>query len=212
MARPRQFTDDQVLDAALDVLADPAVTHPSIAAISRAAGIHSGSIYLRFSSRDELLARLWLRSIRRFHQGFVRALEGPDPLLEAALHLSRYCRAHLTEARAMKMFHQSEVTGIGPDDLQHEIARVNDSWHQPLLAAVQSTYDRDPEQDPDLLTWVDAAVKAVPYGLIRGHIAGATPIPDWVDDAVRTAVGAMLQHPPDPRSTDERVVTSGGDA
>ncbi|WP_243749682.1 TetR/AcrR family transcriptional regulator [Nocardia ignorata] len=71
MARPRLFTDDQVLDAARDLLADPAVARPSIAAIGKAASVHSGSIYVRFASRDELLARLWLRSIRRFHEGFV---------------------------------------------------------------------------------------------------------------------------------------------
>ncbi len=83
MARPRRFTDDQVLDAARDLLADPAITRPRIAAISAASGVHTGSIYVRFASRDELLARLWLRSIRRFQAGLIDALSGPDGTAES---------------------------------------------------------------------------------------------------------------------------------
>jgi hypothetical protein len=52
------------------------------------------SIYVRFASRDELPARPWLRSIRRFHASFVTALTGPAPLLSAATFLPHYCRAH----------------------------------------------------------------------------------------------------------------------
>ncbi|WP_245914798.1 hypothetical protein [Nocardia fluminea] len=52
---------------------------------------------MRFASRDELLAQLWLRSIRRFHEGFVAALTGPAPLPSAATFLPRYCRAHPTD-------------------------------------------------------------------------------------------------------------------
>jgi AcrR family transcriptional regulator len=198
VARPRQFTDEQILDAARDLLAEAAVTHPSIAQISRASGVHSGSIYLRFASRDELLARLWARSIQRFHAGFVAALEGPDPLLNAALHLTGYCRDHPTEARAMKMFHQRQLLGIGPDEFQHTIAGINDTMMKALLAAVRRSYGRDAQQDPELYAWVDAAVKAIPYGLIRDYIARAEPIPLWVDDAVRTATGAMLRTGPPP--------------
>ncbi|MBF6150615.1 TetR/AcrR family transcriptional regulator, partial [Nocardia nova] len=90
----------------------------------------------RFASRDELLARLWLRSIRRFHEGLLDALAGPSPLLAAATYLPRYCREHPTEARAMKMFHRDELRTVGPDALRHEIATVNDAMNAALLAAV----------------------------------------------------------------------------
>ena len=190
MARPRLFTDDRILDAARDLLVDPAVTRPAIAAISRAAGIPTGSIYVRFASRDELLARLWLRSIRRFHAGFIDALSGPGPLLAAAAYLPRYCRDHPTEARAMKMFHRDELLDIGPPDLRTAIETVNDDMNAALRAAVGAQWGVADERE---MAVAGAAVKAIPYGLVRDFIARAAPIPEWVDEVVATASGAVVR-------------------
>ncbi|MFI2230803.1 TetR/AcrR family transcriptional regulator [Nocardia testacea] len=190
MARPRIFTDDRILDAARDLLADPAVTRPAIAAISSVAGIPTGSIYVRFASRDELLARLWLRSIRRFHVGFIEALSGPDPLLAAAAYLPRYCRDHPTEARAMKMFHRDELLDIGPPELRTAIGTVNDEMNAALRDAVAAHLGRSDER---AMAVAGAAVKAIPYGLVRDFIARAAPIPEWVDDVVATASGAVVR-------------------
>ncbi|MEV6429506.1 TetR/AcrR family transcriptional regulator [Nocardia sp. NPDC051463] len=189
MARPRRFTDDQVLDAARDLLADPATTRPSIAAISAASGIHTGSIYVRFASREELLARLWLRSIRRFQTGIIAALSGPDPLLAAAMYLTRYCREHPTEARAMKMFRRNELLDVGPEELRVAIAAVNDRMDDALRAAVVAEFGDDDEHRMAIAV---AAVKAIPYGLVREYIAAAVPIPDWVDDVTATATAAVV--------------------
>ncbi|MFD4428595.1 TetR/AcrR family transcriptional regulator [Nocardia sp. NPDC058497] len=190
MARPRLFTDDQVLDAARDLLVDPAITRPAITAIGKAAGVHTGSIYVRFASRDELLARLWLRSIRRFHEGLLAALAGPSPLLAAATYLPRYCRANPTEARAMKMFHRDELLDVGPEDLRAQIATVNDAMNAALLAAVVTEFGTADERATAL---AEAAVKAIPYGLVRDYIARAAPIPDWIDEVTATATGAVLE-------------------
>ncbi|MFE3441582.1 TetR/AcrR family transcriptional regulator [Nocardia sp. NPDC059180] len=190
MARPRRFTDDQVLDAARDLLDDPAITRPGIAAISAAACIHTGSIYVRFASREELLARLWLRSIRRFQAGLIEALTGPDPLLAAAAYLPRYCRDHPTEARAMKMFHRDELLDTGPDDLRAAITTVNDDMNAALRDAVAVQFGTADEQG---MAIAGAAVKAIPYGLVRDFIARAAPVPGWVDDVVATASGAVVR-------------------
>lgn len=207
MPRPRRFTDDQVLDAARDLLADPAISRPSIAQIGRRAGIHTGSIYLRFPSRDELLARLWLRSVRRFQEGIVQATRGPDPLLTAALHQPTYCREHPTEARAMQMFHREELLQIGPDELRRQIEHVNDELNSAVVDAARAGYGDDLTDEG--VQWVMMAVKAIPYGLIRGYIAQAAPIPDWIDDIVRTATGSVLQSG---RVPGRRIVTQSSDS
>ncbi|MBF6352305.1 MULTISPECIES: TetR/AcrR family transcriptional regulator [Nocardia] len=190
MARPRRFTDDQVLDAARDLLADPAITRPTIAAISAASGVHTGSIYVRFASRDELLARLWLRSIRRFQSGLIDSLSGPDPLLAAAAYLPRYCREHPTEARAMKMFHRDELLDIGTDDLKAAIATVNDEMNTAIQDAVTAEFGVADEFGMAVAT---AAIKAIPYGLVRDYIARAAPIPVWIDDIATTASTAVVR-------------------
>ncbi|WP_067542174.1 TetR/AcrR family transcriptional regulator [Nocardia crassostreae] len=189
MARPRRFSDDQILDAARDLLADPATNRPTIAAIGAASGVHTGSIYVRFASVDELLARLWLRSIQRFHLGLIAALSGDDPLLAAATYLIRYCRTHPTEARAMKMFRHDELLDVGSDALRAEIATVNDRMNDALCAAVAAEFGAADERRMAIAA---AAVKAIPYGLVRQYIAGAQPIPDWVEEVTATATAAVL--------------------
>jgi len=189
VARPRRFTDDQVLDAARDLLADAAITRPGITAISAASGVHTGSIYVRFASRDELLARLWLRSIRRFQAGLIQALSRPEPLLAAASYLPRYCRDNPTEARAMKMFHRDELLATGPDDLRAAITSVNDDMNAALREAVAEQLGA---ADEHAMAIAGAAVKAIPYGLVRDYIARATPIPAWVDEVVATASAAVV--------------------
>ncbi|WP_433732475.1 TetR/AcrR family transcriptional regulator [Nocardia sp. CA-129566] len=190
MARPRRFTDDQILDAARDLLADPTTTRPSIAAISAASGVPTGSIYVRFASREELLARLWLRSIRRFQIGIVAALSGADPLLAAAIYLPRYCRENPTEARAMKMFRRDELLEVGPDELRADITAVNDQMNDALRTAVIAEFG---DADEHRMVIAVAAVKAIPYGLVREYIACAAPIPDWVDEVTATATAAVVR-------------------
>ena len=45
---------------------------------------------------------------------------------------------------------------------------------------------------PRRMELVTAACQAVPYGLVRPRLAEGTPVPDWLDDVVRAAAGAIL--------------------
>lgn len=38
-----------------------------------------------------------------------------------------------------------------------------------------------------------AAIKAIPYGLVRDYIARAAPIPAWIDDIAATASTAVVR-------------------
>lgn len=77
-----------------------------ISAIAAHLGGGVGSIYHRFGSREEILARLWLRSVERFQAGLfaVAARADGDPhdtLVRLAGHVPAYCRAHRDEAVAL---------------------------------------------------------------------------------------------------------------
>ena len=63
MARPAKFSLDDLLDAAGRVLLEKG-RDITMAQIADAAGAPTGSVYHRFASREELLIRLWLRSIK----------------------------------------------------------------------------------------------------------------------------------------------------
>ncbi|WP_280352407.1 hypothetical protein [Nocardia abscessus] len=67
--------------------------------------------------------------------------------------------------------------------------QINSRIHDALRAAVATEFG---ETDEHRMVIAVAAVKAIPYGLVREYIAGAAPIPDWVDDVIATATAAVV--------------------
>ncbi|WP_245720455.1 hypothetical protein [Nocardia uniformis] len=53
-------------------------------------------------------------------------------------------------------------------------------------------HPRTHDADEHAMAIAVAAVKAIPYGLVREYIAAAAPIPDWVDDITATAAAAVV--------------------
>jgi len=65
MARPRVHDIDHVLDGVEELLAS-GEREVTIRAVAEHTGASSGSLYHAFNSRNELIARAWLRAARRF--------------------------------------------------------------------------------------------------------------------------------------------------
>ncbi|MFD4432776.1 TetR/AcrR family transcriptional regulator [Nocardia sp. NPDC058497] len=189
MARPAKFGNEELLDAARDAV----LAHGSTASVAQAAamiGAPTGSVYHRFPSRDHLMIALWLRSIRRFHEGYLAAAHQPDvraALRACAVHIPRYCRAHPADARAMMLFRHAELVQAAPADLRAEVATVNDQVWATLDRLAEQRYGR---RDARLVTLVRAAVVQAPYGLVRPHIGAA--VPDVLDEIVVAAAEGIL--------------------
>jgi len=69
----------------------------TIGDVSRRLGAPGGSIYHWFPSREELLVRLWLRSVRRFHEAYLAAGDGEDAeqaLVDMALRVASFTAQH----------------------------------------------------------------------------------------------------------------------
>lgn len=69
-----------------------------------------GSIYHRYSSRDEILAALWLELAEKFQARFLSALDGPDPVrsgLAAVRYVCGWVREHPHESRLL-LLHRRE--------------------------------------------------------------------------------------------------------
>lgn len=192
MARPARFTDDDLLDAAAVALGEvgPGLT---VADVGRAAGAPTGSIYHRFASRDELLARLWIRSIQRFHVGLLAAFETDDPdaaVVAAATHVPRYCREHPRDALAMTLHRQSRLVETCPEDLRETVAHVNDDIEAATRALVRRRYGRVTARRTEV---VRIATRLCPYGMVRPFVGG--PVPDLLDDAVAASALAIAALP-----------------
>lgn len=188
MSRPAKFSADDLLDAAARAVLDhgPQV---SVADVGRAAGAPVGSIYHRFRSREELLASLWVRSIRHFHVGFLAALRLPDPqaaIEAAARHVPAHCRAHPAEARAMTLFSRQHLLQGGPESIRAAVEHVNDGIDGATGDLCARRYG---SVSPELQEILVIATRLSPYGLVRAFIGA--DVPALLDDAAAVSATAI---------------------
>lgn len=189
MARPARFSDDDILDGAASALAEhgPRATITDVAA---AIGGPTGSIYHRFASRDEVFARLWLRSIGRFHAGLLTAYSLPDPreaVAASARHVSAFCRDDPLAARSMLLHRQSTLAAEGPVGVRDEAAHINDD----IDAAMDDLLlRRFPDPTPHHRELLSMGTRLAPYGIVRPFIGGE--VPAWADDAVTVSAQAIV--------------------
>lgn len=194
MARTARFTDDDVLDAALDSVALRG-REVTIADVAEALGGPVGSIYHRFGSREELLARLWLRSVARFQAGLFDLADAAgadgDPhrlLVDLAVHVPRYCRSNVAEATALTLHRQSRLLRQCPDGLVDQVRTVNDRLDALTVELAARRYG---STDTEFVDLVVTACRTAPYGLVRPHLG--RDVPPGVDTAVAAAADAILR-------------------
>lgn len=194
MARPAKFTDADLLDAACES-AYRRGRDTTIGEIAATAGAPVGSIYHRFSSREELLIRLWIREIREFQSGLFEQADssGAGQALEAAaVHVVGYCRLHPAKANALTLFRQQVAAVRAPVAFRDDVRHVNDDVAHAITRLTGRYYGRATRHRLEI---VRTACQQSPYGLVRPYIGPrdqATPIPAWLEDAVRASTRAIL--------------------
>lgn len=188
MARPARFSTDGLLDAAAQALLEHG-HNVTVMQVARTAGAPTGSIYYRFASREELLIRLWLRCVRRFHAGFLKACRSEpaaDAVVSAAVHIPRFCRENPVDAYGMTLYHRAELLRDAPVGLREEVATLNDEVDAATRDLARRRYGAlDPRREALLYT----ATRVCPYGMVRPYVGGQ--VPDWLDDAVASAASAV---------------------
>lgn len=185
----QKFTPDGILDAAADevVLRGSAIT---IGDVSRRLEAPSGSIYHRFGSRQELLVRLWLRSIRRFHRAYLAAGDRDDPdqaLMAMAVCVAEFSADHPTDASCMTLYRQTRLVDSAPDSCRDEVRDINADVQRRLAELTAARY---PDASDRHRTLVRVAAIDSPYGLVRPYIE--TGVPGWLPEIVRASSAAIL--------------------
>ncbi|MDO4888391.1 MAG: TetR/AcrR family transcriptional regulator [Actinomycetaceae bacterium] len=191
MPRPTKFTVDDLLDGALAALVEHG-RGASVAQVSASVGAPTGSIYHRFTSRDELFARLWLRSIRRFHSAMFAGGEGRDArqaLVDNAAHVVSYTREHPREALAMTLWRQRDLALRGPQAVREEAAAINDEYLAAIHELVEACYGR---ATPRRMELASLACAEMPYGLVRPYVYEGAVAPRWLEDVARASARAVL--------------------
>lgn len=129
----------QILDAALHLFTEQGFGATTVSAIRQEAQVSNGSFFHAFSSKDELGAELYLRTLISYHSTMIAPLSHP---IEAKEGIELMIRAHLSwvveeKAQAKFLFDQTQSSWLKPiRDRQQEandrLQRTVSEWIKPL--------------------------------------------------------------------------------
>lgn len=193
MTRPAKYSADAILDATRDLIVAAGPTAMTMSAVAERLGAPSGSLYYRFPGRDDLVATLWLRCVRRFLDGYVSAIRKDSPF-DAALGAARYVvewsRQHLDDARVLLLFRSDDLLNDAwPADLRRENLDLQDRLEKALgelEAALGATDGLDRER-------IRFAVVDVPYAAVRRPLLAGVAPPLSVDALVVATATQILE-------------------
>jgi AcrR family transcriptional regulator len=197
MGRPAKFSEDQFLDATLHLVAEGGPGAATVAGLAGALEAPVGSIYHRFKSHDLLLARLWIRTVERFQQGYLRALAADDldtAAMSAALHVVRWARDNVDEARVLLIYRREDLAARWPEELGEKVTALNRAVESALQDYARRRYGEISELT---LQRVVFALVDVPYAAGRRFLLAGTAPPSLIDELVAGTCRCILGRTPD---------------
>ena len=182
-----------MLDAARDVLLEDGSRSATIEAIAGASGAPTGSIYHRFGSRDELIARSWMRAVRRSQAAFLAALEAPDArkaALAAAMSIIDFCEEQPADARLLVSFRREDlIRSLPKGPVTYELAELNRPVERAVVDLARRLYR---SRSRAALDRTLLAVFDLPYGAARRHLIRGAGMPPGLRADLSRAVCAVL--------------------
>ncbi|KAF0847801.1 TetR/AcrR family transcriptional regulator [Nocardia caishijiensis] len=194
MGRPPLHDHDSFLDAAARLFAAQGSRAVTMAAVARSIGAPSGSIYHRFPDRPALLAALWLRSGRRFLEGYSRVV-GVAPSTADAVAASAWivdwCRDNLAEAIVLQAGARTFTPDEWPESARAELAEHDAIRRQTLRTAVAALAEQTGlPHDRILFTLVD-----MPLAVVRPYFHNGEPPPVRATELARELAETLLTSP-----------------
>ena len=191
MSRPAEISQEELIAVATLVTARLGPAATSIAAVSKAAGIPTGSIYYRLPSRDALLAEIWLSAAERFQALALekfRAARSLDEAAEAALVTPRFAREQHAAAVVLNSHRREEFLRAGvPEAYRARAAKLAAEMRDGIAAIAERLLPGDSRAKEIIAV----ALIGIPLGAVRVFLPQAVP-PMEIDAAIEAAVRAAL--------------------
>jgi AcrR family transcriptional regulator len=191
MGRPALVTQDALIAAATLVAARVGPAKTSIAAVSKAAGTPTGSIYHRLPSRDALLAEIWLSAAERFQAlalAEFASVRTADEAAKAALVTPRFAREEHAAAVVLNSHRREEFLRTeAPEEYRARATKLAAELREGISEAAARLLPRDARAKEK----VAVALIGIPLGAVRIFLPQAVP-PVEIDAAIEAAVRAAL--------------------
>jgi AcrR family transcriptional regulator len=183
---------ERLLDAAARVFADKGYDGTKIQTIVKQAGLSTGAVYGRFTSKSDLLREAVItRSTPQVARGAGGAAKVADLVARGAADLS----PGLTDAEAILL--ETYVTARREPEVAAAVAEANERWRQavdPLVAAALTDGTVDEGVDPEAVLFL---VRTLRLGMLLHRGSGLpTPEPEGWEELVGRVVASFGR--PDP--------------
>lgn len=191
MGRPPRHDADRLLDAAAELLAGGGTAAVTMSGVAKAAGAPSGSVYHRFPDRPALLAALWLRALRGFHDELLTALSPGEPreAIRRSAHTSLdWARRNPLDARVLLVGARELDEQNWSEEARTETARANAA----LLDALNVVIDEGGDTAPDAADRALLAVVDLPYAMIKRYLSAGQSIPEYAPGLAERAAVALF--------------------
>ncbi|WP_138900003.1 TetR/AcrR family transcriptional regulator [Streptomyces albidochromogenes] len=192
MARPPRYDTSLLLDAAVRLAAEGGPAAVTMAAVAKAVGAPSGSVYHRFPSRSALMAEVWLRTVERFQEGYVAVLTASgDPgqaAVAASRHVVAWSRTHREETALL--LHGPEAFGRGA--WSPEQAERADAGNRRLFGRIAALAAELGARHPAQTERVALALVDLPLALVRRHVRGGGLLPAHAEQLAADSTALLL--------------------
>ncbi len=159
----------------------------TLQSVVKETGVSIGSLYHRYGSREELLARTWVDAVQSFQELVLEAFEGggADAGERAALVTPQFCRDEWERAIVLVCCRKSEFLG---DNVSEEIQGVIEGINKDISEALQR-YSDQMGYDPEAC---QMGIVAFPLGAVRMYLPDR-PVPANLDEYILTAYRAVVE-------------------
>jgi AcrR family transcriptional regulator len=193
VGRPRLHTEEAILDAARELVLTGGARSATLNAIAVASGAPKGSLYHRFASRDDLLAQMWIRTVRRSQDAFLEAVQAPEPMaaaVAAALSIHDFAQREPADARLLASLRREDlIASVDSPALRRALNEINRPLQAALADLARRLFGR---RTPRTVEATICAVVDLPMGATRRHLIAGSPIPLSVRGQLEAAVRAAL--------------------
>lgn len=206
MARQRLHSLDDLLDVAEEIVTGGDPAGLTLRGLATATGASNGTIYHAFSSKDQLLAQVWLRAWGRLNDHLVEAVEagagsgqsGEDVVVAAALAPVTFVRRYPTSARLFFAQRRDQLfSGDLPPEVQAELQSVQQGFVELMITLARSMWTR---ADRDAVEAIAVCVVDLPTGLLRRRLLEGQVADEVTRARLEAAVRAVLAIPLPPHT------------
>jgi AcrR family transcriptional regulator len=192
MGRKPRFSNDQFIDAAMTLAVQGGPGAVTVSSLARLINAPVGSVYHRFSSREVIIAELWLRTAEMFQHGFIELLAKGDAV-RAALHTSRWVRRHPAESRILLLYRKEElISGSWPDEVKARAEALESELARELVAFTRRVFGSAGKKNLHRTVY---ALIDVPLAAVRRYLEAGEMPPGFVDTLIKetckTVMGEM---------------------